>query len=87
MTVKELKELANSDMLVVRSGYNGKILTSNYNPKKHEETIGNRKVISIWTDIKTHKSPSTSSAYSVLCCYVCGDIERANEITKNKDKG
>lgn len=75
MTVQELKELAYCDTLIVKSGYNGKVLTNNYNPKKHKETIGNREVISIWSDIKISKVATQGSAFSVLCCHVYGDIE------------
>lgn len=83
MTVQELKELAYCDTLIVKSGYNGKVLTNNYNSKRHKETIGNREVISIWSDIKTCKATTQSSAFSVLCCHVSGNIEYEEEHKNN----
>jgi hypothetical protein len=81
MKVKELQELTSiENPIVVRSGYNGKLLTNNYNPVKHSDTIGEREVIRIEANIKLNKSvTSVASAFPVICCMVHGDVEYEQE--------
>ena len=76
MTLKELYEIGVRfySLVEVRSGYNGKILCQNFDPKKHSE-IGERELLAMWADIKKpSKSPGTA-VYPVLCCYVDGGPE------------
>lgn len=80
MTLKGLYEIGVRfySLVEVRSGYNGKILCRNFDPKKHSE-IGERELLSMWADIKKpSKSPGTE-VYPVLCCYVDGGPEYEKE--------
>ena len=76
MTVKELKERAHNDTLIVKSSYGGRILITTYDSKKHQKTIGNYEVREIWSDIKIYEKIMTqSSIQSVICRLVYEDIE------------
>lgn len=66
----------------VRSGYNDKVLTRNYNSKKHSENLGKRKVISIWSEVRTSKSGYSQFISPTICVYVDG----SNELLKDTCK-
>lgn len=73
MTVYELSGLTRMPIKVL-SGYNDKLLCSAFKPDntKHR-AIGERKVHTIWADIKVNKGVLGGSiAQPVLCCYVDG---------------
>lgn len=79
MTVKEFSTLAHSTVIEVRSGYNGKILCKNYNPRKHKD-ISDRKIISVWSEIRvTGSSGFTNFAKPIICVFVLGDVEYDSE--------
>ena len=62
----------------VRSGFNGKILCRNFDPKKHND-IGERELISVWADTKKHSNDPGAPVRPVLCCYVDGRSEYERE--------
>lgn len=72
MTVLELYETLSSETnLKVLSAYNGKVLCSKFNEKKHTE-IGERSVIKIWAEITTRKLTYSNAAYPIVCVYANG---------------
>ena len=76
MTVKEFSEVAHSQ-IEVRSGYNGKLLCKAYNAKNHN-SISDREITAVWTEIRANNSGGYSSyAKPVICVYVHGDKEFA----------
>jgi hypothetical protein len=78
MTVKELSNLSRT-VLEVKSGYNGKLLCKRYNGKKHAD-ISEREVTAIWSEIRATNSGGYSSyAAPVLCAYVYGEKECAEQ--------
>lgn len=79
MKLKELYEGVNFYSLVeVRSGFNGKVLCRNFDPKKHSE-IGERELVSMWADTKKHRNDLGAPVCPVLCCYVDGRPEYERE--------
>lgn len=79
MKLKELYESVNFYSLVeVRSGFNGKMLCRNFDPKKHNE-IGERELVSMWADTKKHRNDPGAPVCPVLCCYVDGRPEYEKE--------
>lgn len=79
MKLKELYEGMNFYSPVeVRSGFNGKVLCRNFDPKKHSE-IGKRELASMWADMKKYSNDPGASVRPVLCCYVDGRPEYERE--------
>ncbi|MEG1562867.1 MAG: hypothetical protein RR365_03950 [Bacteroides sp.] len=59
----------------VRSGYNGKLLCKEFNPKKHE-ALASREVVSAWAEIQASKPSGYSNiARAVVCVYLHGATE------------
>ena len=83
MTVAELREIT-AGTIMVKSGFNSKVLCRNFDPKKHE-AIGGRTVRRIWSEIKVNEnSVFGNTAAPIICVYVNGDVEyeeyrRAND--------
>ena len=73
LTLKEACELLGIDQIKVLSGYNGKVLAKRFNPKKHA-TLGERKVIKIWSEFESSKY-FKSVATTILVCFVDGGNE------------
>lgn len=72
MTVLELYETLSSETsLKVLSAYNGKLLCSKFNEKKHAK-IGERSVIKAWAEISTRKLGYGNTAYPIVCVYANG---------------
>lgn len=87
MKLKELYEGVNCYSPVeVRSGFNGKMLCRNFDPKKHSE-IGERELISVWADTKKHSNDPGAPVCPVLCCYVDGRPEYEKEEALKDGKG
>lgn len=74
MTLNDFSKLATGSVRV-RSGFNGKLLTSNFNPNKHSETLGKREVISVKPEMILDKTAGYDTAYPVICCLVNGREE------------
>lgn len=74
MTLNEFNSIS-VENLRVRSGFNGKILTSNFNPNRHSETLGKREVIDITAEMVLNKKGECDIAYPVICCWVDGREE------------
>lgn len=72
MTVNEFFTYCTNCKLIVKSGYNGRVLTQNYNPAKHSEILGKREVIGIKPEIALNKSGGCDTAYAIICCWVSG---------------
>lgn len=83
ITVNDFKEKVHG-ILEVQSGYNGKVLCKDYNPKKHKE-IGERVITSIWSEIRATKSEGFGNiARPIICVYVYGDKEYEEDLRKDK---
>lgn len=83
MTVAELFEKCKvQSVLKVMSGYNGKVLCHDFNPKKHVE-IGCRRVECIWADIAVKESGFGHYAKPIMCVYADGlkEMEESNHDT------
>lgn len=78
MTVQELYIISASKLKII-SGYNGKILCRDFNPKKHN--FGEREVRRIWSEISLIPSTFGSNAESIMCAFVDGreEYEKENE--------
>lgn len=77
MTVLEFFKLSNFNIKIqVRSGYNGKILCKNFNPKKHT-AIAERIVSGFEPGIQV--SSDKSFAYAYIDVWVAGDVEYYKE--------
>lgn len=85
MTVEQFhKHFANSPIKVM-SGYNGKVLARQYNPKKHKH-ISNREVISVWSEVEVQNSNGyRQTVRPILCIYVHGKEEYEAEHATLKD--
>lgn len=81
MTLNDFSKLAMGSVRV-RSGFNGKLLTSNFNPNKHSETLGKREVISVKPEMILDKTAGYDTAYPVICCLVNGKEEYEKSILK-----
>lgn len=84
MTIAEFNEV-NEAPLKVMSGYNGKILCKRYNGSKenHVEEIGNREISRVWCEIEISKPTGFGNiGVPIMCCYVDGNVEYAQEIAK-----
>lgn len=86
MTVKELYDLAETP-IEVKSGYNGKVLCKAYNEEKNPR-ISDRKILSIWAEIRANNPGGYSSiAKPVICVYVYGDEEYAQDEERRHRNG
>lgn len=80
MTVNEFFAYYDDCNLIVKSGYNGRVLTQNYNPTKHSKTIGIREICKISTIIKAQNN----MCFSYIVCTVNGDVEYTLEMLKRR---
>ena len=80
MTVNEFFTYCTNCKLIVKSGYNGRVLTQNYNPAKHLKTIGIREIYKISTIIKAYNN----ICFSYIVCTVKGDVEYTSELLKGR---
>lgn len=55
----------------VLSSYNGKVLSYNFNPKKHIE-LGKREVCRYFADLQVSHTGTHCYAEPIVCCYVDG---------------
>ena len=74
MTLNDFSKLTMGSVRV-RSASNGKLLTSNFNPNKHSETLGKREVISVKPEIMLDRTTGYDTACPVICCLVDGKEE------------
>ena len=87
MTVKELYALCKyNTTILVKSAFNGKVLCRRYYPSKHESTVGERIVSSIYTDITVLEGVVGNSAHPRLCVWVEGGKEYDEWAAKQKAK-
>lgn len=76
MTVLELYETLSSETsLKVLSAYNGKLLCSKFNEKKHAK-IGEREVVKAWAEIFVRKVAYGNMAYPIVCAYARPEWEK-----------
>ena len=80
MTVNEFFAYYNDCNLIVKSSYNGRVLTQNYNSAKHSKTIGIREICKISTVIKAQNN----MCFSCIVCTVNGDVEYTLEMLKRR---
>ena len=74
MTLEDFNILCRGEIQVI-SGFNGKILCRNFKNTKHKE-LGNREVLSVWTEIRLASDVTFSSwAKPIICVYVDGAEE------------
>ena len=79
MTVEQFHKCFANSPIKVMSGYNGKVLAKQYNPKKHKH-ISNREICSIWSEIEVRNSSGfTQIIRPILCVYVNGKEEYETE--------
>lgn len=63
----------------VRSGYNGKLLCKEFNPKKHS-ALAEREVVSAWAEVRASKRLGYSnSARAIVCVFLHGGNEYEKE--------
>ena len=76
MTVREFyKYVSLGTKLKIKSGFNGKILCSEYVPRLHEKKYGDRIITLVWSEIKTFGNNFDNLAKPILVCFVNGDVE------------
>lgn len=83
-----LKELAPylSGKVRVMSGYNGKVLSYNYDPK-HHGGIGDREVLKVWAEIKAYaRSGFHNYAEPITMVYVSGEKEYLEDHPNAKEE-
>lgn len=85
MTVCELSKLSRSPLKCL-SGFNGKLLCIEFKADKHKE-IGEREVLSVWSDIRVSEHGYGHWALPHLCCYVDGRKECEEALAKQRKKG
>ena len=73
MTVREYVSLGTR--LKIKSGFNGKILCSEYIPRLHDKKYGDRIITVICSEIKTFENGFDNLAKPILVCFVKGDVE------------
>lgn len=84
ITVAELRRLVKGT-LMVKSGFNGKILCKDFNPKKHS-AIGGRAVTAIWCEIEATKALGFGNiARPITCVYVHGGVEADKHFGRAND--
>ena len=88
MTVREFyKYVSLGTKLKIKSGFNGKILCNEYNPRLHDKKYGDRIITTIWVEIKTLSSVYDNLAKPILVCFVNGEIEYRERINNLESKG
>ena len=88
MTVREFyKYISLGSKLKIKSGFNGKILCNEYNPRLHDKKYGDRIILTIHADIETLSNTFGNLAKPILVCYVHGDIEHQDRINGLESKG
>lgn len=88
MTVREFyKHVSPGTKLKIKSGFNGKILCNEYNPRLHDKKYGDRIISTIWAEIKTLSSCYDNLAKPILVCFVNGEIEYRERILYLENKG
>lgn len=76
MTVREFyKYVSLGTRLKIKSGFNGKILCSEYIPRLHDKKYGDRIITVICSEIKTFENGFDNLAKPILVCFVKGDVE------------
>ena len=76
MTVREFyKYVSLGTKLKIKSGFNGKILCSEYIPRLHDKKYGDRIITVVWSEIKIFGNNFDNLAKPILVCYVEGDVE------------
>lgn len=77
MTVNEYMDICRSSLKVL-SAYNGRVLCASFDPTKHT-AIGERKIISVWSDVKLVRGNFGQYTTPIMCCYVDGYKEYMEE--------
>ena len=74
LTVGDFAKICQTDIKVM-SGFNGKVLCKQFNPKKHTE-IASREIVSVWSEIEASKSMGYRNfAHGNICVFVNGAKE------------
>lgn len=84
MTVNEIAPLIKSKLRLL-SGYSGKVLCYDFKPDKHK-VLGERGILSVWSEIEVTHSPFGNSAQTYLCAYVNGRQEMLKEHPEWEDR-
>lgn len=69
MTLNDFSKLTMGSVRV-RSGFNGRLLTSNFNSSEYSEALGKREVIGVKPEITLDRKEGRDTAHPVICCFV-----------------
>lgn len=71
MTVEQFYTGCNCmSCLKVLNGRNGRILTPQYKPEKHAETVGKMEILHVWAELQVTNSGFGDYCRPIMACYV-----------------
>ena len=74
MKVKEFYKYIKAPLKII-SGFNGKVLCRNYQPRLHDEKFGDRIITNVWSEVEIKDKPFGNVITPIIVCYVHGDVE------------